>query len=63
MLVSVKMFNENDEQIAEALVEAPDFIEAHQKAMKLMRKQYPDIDPQKYNQTMANQIYFRSSSD
>ena len=63
MIVEVVMYGDSDEPIAEALVEAPTFGDAHTIAMRLMKKQYPDIDPQKYNQTMMSKIYFRSSTD
>lgn len=63
MIVEVVMYGDNEEPIAIALVEANSFDEAHAKAMKIMKKQYPDIEPQKYNQTLTDKIYFRSSTD
>ena len=63
MIVEVVMYGPNDEPVAKALVESNSLDEAHGIAIKLIKKQYPDIDPQKYNQTMANQTYFRSSTD
>ena len=63
MIVEVVMYGIDDEPIAKALVDAPSLNAAHEIGLRLIRKQYPDIDPQKYNQTMANEIYFRSSTD
>jgi hypothetical protein len=63
MLVEVIMYGENDEQVAKSLVEADTLNDAHKIAIRLIKKQYPDIDPQSYNQTIASKIYFRSSSD
>ncbi len=45
--------------VAEAYVEASSANEAHTIALRLMRKQYPEVDPQKYDQTIAMETLYR----
>lgn len=63
MVVEVVMYGQGDEPVAKALVEAPSLEEAHAIAMRIMKKQYPDVDPEKYDQTIAQSILFRSGTD
>jgi len=54
------MYGEDDKTLAKAFVEAPTANEAHSVAIRLMRKQYPNVDPQKYNQTIAMETLYRT---
>ena len=42
-----------NEQIASAIVEAADFDSARKKAIALMRIQYPQVDPERYDHLIA----------
>lgn len=63
MIVEVIMYGQDDEPVAKALVESDSLDEAHSVAMRIMKKQYPDLDPEKYNQTIASSLLYRGSSD
>ena len=63
MLYEVAMYGKSDEPIASAFVEAESVYDAHSIAIRLIRKKYPDIDPQQYNQTVVTDMLFRSSTD
>ena len=62
MLFEVTLYGSDDEPVAKSLVEAASANEAHTVALRLIRKQYPQIDPQKYNQTIATPTLFRNES-
>lgn len=62
MIFEVVMYDDGDEPVATALVEADDSRAAHAMAMRLMRKKYPELDPEKYNQTLVMEKLFRGST-
>jgi hypothetical protein len=63
MIYEVVLYGSDDQPVGKALVEAPSANEAHSVAIRLMKKQYPHIEPQKYNQTIAMEILYRTESD
>jgi len=63
MIYEVVLYGSTDEAVGKAFVEAQSANEAHSVALRLMRKQYPNIDPQKYNQTIAMEILFRTDTN
>ena len=60
MIYHVVMYGDGDNKVAEAFVEAPSSEEAYPLALRLMRKEYPNIDPQKYNQTLTSETLYRT---
>ena len=60
MIYHVVMYGNSDIKVAEAFVEAASSDEAYPIAMRLMRKEYPHVDPQNYNQTMTTEILYRT---
>lgn len=63
MIFEVVMYGESDEPVAKAFVEALTLNEAHTVALRLMRKQYPNLDPQSYNQLIASEILYRTATE
>lgn len=59
MLYHVKMYDDGDTPVAEAHVEAESFEDARTIAFRIMRKDYPGIDPERYNQTMITDELYR----
>ena len=60
MIYEVVLYGDADEPVAKAFVEANSHNEAHTAALRLMGKQYPHIDPQRYNQTVAMETLYRT---
>lgn len=60
MIYHVVLYGEGDAKVADAFVEAASSDEAYPVALRLMRKEYPHIDPQKYNQTMTMETLYRT---
>lgn len=63
MLYEVVMYGKSNEPVAKAFVEAESLNDAHDVALRIISQQYPEIDPQLYNQTIASQIFYRSATD
>ena len=58
----VAMYGKGDQQVAEAYVAAENFPDAHARALALFRLQLPDLDPEEYDQTIAEEILYRGAS-
>ena len=60
MIYEVVLYGNDDTPVGKAVVEAQSANEAHVVALRIMRKQYPHVDPQKYNQTIAMETLYRT---
>jgi len=59
MLFEVILYGDDDEPVGKAVVDAATAHEAHAVATRLMRKQYPNINPENYNRTLIMETVCR----
>ena len=52
--------SDSDVPVAEAYVDAADFETAHKRAISLIRAQFPDLDPDRYDHTLANEVLWKA---